>query len=62
MFDAHCAACGDHILFGYRRLVAVDNHAAGIAVTFRCYCGAIGTFLTGWSGDGASRTTAACSP
>lgn len=62
MFDAHCDTCGDHVLFGYRRLVNLTNSSDGIRVTFRCYCGAVGSFLTGWDHHPAGRTAAACSP
>jgi hypothetical protein len=62
MFDAHCAACGNRILVSYGRLIGLDNGPEGITVHFRCYCGAEGSFLTGWASHGGGRTSAACSP
>lgn len=46
MFDASCDRCGT-VLLGPRRILSIENTDEGIVLTFRCYCGTVGTEVTG---------------
>lgn len=60
MFDASCDRCDAVVLLGPRRIVSLENTDDGIALTYRCYCGAVGTEVVGRavSGRVASRRAA----
>ncbi len=47
MFDHHCTACDKRQLIFPNQVTSVDNTDHGIVVTFRCWCGAAQTWLTG---------------
>ena len=47
MFDASCDRCGAVVLLGPRRIVSLENTDDGIVLSFRCYCGAVGTEVVG---------------
>jgi hypothetical protein len=47
MFDAYCTTCSTRRLIFPSQVLHLDNDAHGIAVTFRCWCGAIDTWTTG---------------
>ena len=47
MFEIYCPSHGARVLLGSRSIESIANTADGIAVHWRCRCGATGTFVTG---------------
>lgn len=47
MFDVHCSGCGTRVLLTTRRIVALENTADGIFLTYRCWAGHEGLLVTG---------------
>jgi hypothetical protein len=47
MFDHHCTACGKRQLIFPSQITSMDNTDHGIVVSFRCWCGADQTTVTG---------------
>jgi hypothetical protein len=47
MFSIHCPNHQTEILLGPRAIEAMVDTAEGIALHWRCHCGARGTLLTG---------------
>ena len=47
MFSVHCPIHGSEVLLPERRIESLRNTARGIEVSWVCYCGHHGSFLTG---------------
>ena len=47
MFQHHCTACGDRGLVFPSQITALDNTAAGIVVSYTCWCGSAQQVLSG---------------
>lgn len=41
MFAPYCPACGQRVLLGTRRLVAMDMTSSTAVILVRCFCGSI---------------------
>ena len=50
MFSAHCPRHGHEILLDHGRIRGLDTTADGITLTWECWCGHVGTTLTGRPG------------
>ena len=50
MFDRHCSACDRTQLIFPSQISGVTNTDHGILVSYRCWCGAEQTWLTGSHG------------
>ena len=55
MFSVHCPRHGQEILLDHGRIRGLDTTDDGIVMTWECWCGHVGTTLTGR----ASRSAAA---
>lgn len=55
MFDVNCPACSRRRLIFPGQILSMVNDERGICVTYRCWCGAVCTWLTG---KGVSSTPA----
>lgn len=62
MYDAFCDRCDAVVLLGPRRIVSLENTDDGIALTFRCYCGAVGTEVVGRAASRRAAESEARSP
>jgi len=47
MFEVHCPQHGCRVLLAANRIHRVANTDAGIVVSWRCWCGHLGTSTTG---------------
>lgn len=47
MFTVHCPRHGREILLDSGRVRGLDNTTDGIVVTWECWCGHVGTTVTG---------------
>lgn len=47
MFDVHCPACSTRRLVFPSQVLGLVNDERGICLAYRCWCGAVGTWLTG---------------
>ena len=55
MFDHHCTACDRRQLIFPSQITGIDNTDHGIVVSFRCWCGAEQTLVTGRGRPPAAR-------
>jgi hypothetical protein len=54
MFDVFCPTCEARVLLTPRRIERMRNTTAGIAVSWRCWCGTRGELRTGRSAAGTA--------
>ena len=47
MFDNNCQVCATRVLIFESQVTSVTNTAAGIEVTFTCWCDTVQTQVTG---------------
>lgn len=47
MFEVHCPTHDSRVLLTTRAILALEPTVAGIELRWRCWCGHVGTTLTG---------------